>query len=124
MHWHGSQGSNQITPQQNWMNLASLAFGVTTIHDPSNDTGEIFASAELARKGLIVAPRIFSTGRILYGAEASITAEINNLDDASQHLQRLKQQGAFSVKSYNQPRRDQRQQILLSSISISPSSIT
>jgi len=112
VHWHGSQGSNQITPQQNWMNLASLAFGVTTIHDPSNDTGEIFASAELARKGLAVAPRIFSTGRILYGAEASITAEINNLEDASQHLQRLKQQGAFSVKSYNQPRRDQRQQVL------------
>lgn len=112
VHWHGSQGSNQIIPQQNWMNLASLAFGVTTIHDPSNDTGEIFASAELARKGLIVAPRIFSTGRILYGAEASITAEIDNLEDASQHLQRLKQQGAFSVKSYNQPRRDQRQQIL------------
>ncbi len=112
VHWHGSQGSRQIIPQQNWMNLASLAFGVTTIHDPSNDTGEIFASAELARKGLIVAPRIFSTGKILYGAEASITAEINNLDDASQHLQRLKQQGAFSVKSYNQPRRDQRQQVL------------
>ncbi len=112
VHWHGSQGSNQITPQQNWMNLASLAFGVTTIHDPSNDTGEIFASAELARKGLIVAPRIFSTGRILYGAEAYNTVEINSLKDASLHLQRLKQQGAFSVKSYNQPRRDQRQQVL------------
>lgn len=112
VHWHGSQGSNQITPQQNWMNLASLAFGVTTIHDPSNDTGEIFASAELARKGLSVAPRIFSTGRILYGAETYITTEINSLDDATQHLNRLKQQGAFSVKSYNQPRRDQRQQVL------------
>ncbi|MBV1911733.1 MAG: amidohydrolase family protein [Kangiellaceae bacterium] len=112
VHWHGSQGSNQITPKQNWMNLASLAFGVTTIHDPSNDTGEIFASAELARRGLTVAPRIFSTGRILYGAETYITVEINSLDDATQHLNRLKQQGAFSVKSYNQPRRDQRQQVL------------
>ncbi len=112
VHWHGSQGSNQITPQQNWMNLASLAFGVTTIHDPSNDTGEIFASAEMARKGLTVAPRIFSTGRILYGATAHITAEIESLDDATKHLKRLKSQGAFSVKSYNQPRRDQRQQVL------------
>jgi len=112
VHWHGSQGSNQITPKQNWMNLASLAFGVTTIHDPSNDTGEIFASAELARKGLGIAPRIFSTGRILYGAETYITVEINSLDDATKHLNRLKQQGAFSVKSYNQPRRDQRQQVL------------
>lgn len=112
VHWHGSQGSNQLTPQQNWMSLASLAFGVTTIHDPSNNTAEIFSSAELARKGATVAPRIFSTGRILYGAETYITAEINNLEDATNHLKRLKQQGAFSVKSYNQPRRDQRQQVL------------
>ena len=112
VHWHGSQGSSQITPQQNWMNLASLAFGVTTIHDPSNDTGEIFASAEMARKGLTIAPRIFSTGRILYGATTYITAEIDSLEDATKHLKRLKSQGAFSVKSYNQPRRDQRQQIL------------
>ncbi len=112
VHWHGSQGSHQITPQQNWMNLASLAFGVTTIHDPSNDTGEIFASAEMAKKGLTTAPRIYSTGRILYGAKAQITAEVDSLADASKHLKRLKSQGAFSVKSYNQPRRDQRQQIL------------
>ncbi|MCF6193154.1 MAG: amidohydrolase family protein [Kangiellaceae bacterium] len=112
VHWHGSQGSSQIIPRQNWMNLASLAFGVTTIHDPSNDTGEIFASAEMAKKGLTTAPRIFSTGRILYGAKAQITAEIDSLKDAVNHLNRLKKQGAFSVKSYNQPRRDQRQQIL------------
>jgi len=112
VHWHGSQGSNQITPQQNWMNLASLAFGVTTIHDPSNNTAEIFSSAELARKGQSIAPRIFSTGKILYGAEHHLKATVNSLEDATRHLQRLKQQGAFSVKSYNQPRRDQRQQIL------------
>jgi len=112
VHWHGKQGSNQLTPQQNWMNLASLAFGVTTIHDPSHDTAEIFSSAELARKGTTIAPRIFSTGRILYGAEHYITANVDSLKDASGHLQRLKKQGAFSVKSYNQPRRDQRQQIL------------
>ncbi len=112
VHWHGSQGSNQITPQQNWMNLASLAFGVTSIHDPSNDTSEIFAAAEMARKGILVAPRIFSTGRILYGAETYFTAEIDSLEDAIGHLNRLKKQGAFSVKSYNQPRRDQRQEVL------------
>jgi len=112
VHWHGAQGSNQITPQQNWENLSSLAFGVTTFHDPSNNTDEIFAEAELARHGDVLAPRIFSTGTILYGARASIMAEVNSLDDAIAHLKRLKAQGAFSVKSYNQPRRDQRQQIL------------
>ena len=111
-HWHGSQGSSQLTPQQNWYNLATLAFGVTTIHDPSNNTQEIFSAAELARAGQVVAPRIFSTGTILYGAEHFITAEIDSLDDATKHLKRLKSQGAFSVKSYNQPRREQRQQVL------------
>ena len=39
-------------------------------------------------------------------------AQIETLDDALAHLRRLKAVGAWSVKSYNQPRRDQRQQII------------
>ncbi|MEP7132951.1 MAG: amidohydrolase family protein, partial [Acidobacteriota bacterium] len=35
-----------------------------------------------------------------------------SLDDARSHLRRMKAVGAISVKSYNQPRREQRQQIL------------
>lgn len=112
VHAHGPQGRNGITPQRNWMHDATLAFGVTTVHDPSNDTGEIFAAAELARSGAIVAPRIFSTGTILYGAKAPFKAVIESLDDARNHLARMKAVGAFSVKSYNQPRRNQRQQVL------------
>jgi imidazolonepropionase-like amidohydrolase/Tol biopolymer transport system component len=112
VHWHGSQGSDQIIPQENWINHASLAFGVTTYHDPSNDTHTVFAAQEMQRAGRITAPRIFSTGRILYGATTDFTVEINSLDDALQHLGRLQKSGAFSVKSYNQPRRDQRQQVL------------
>jgi imidazolonepropionase-like amidohydrolase len=112
VHWHGSMGAEQIIPQQNWINYASLGFGVTTIHDPSNDTAEIFSSSELQKAGQIVGPRIFSTGTILYGAKSPYKAEINSLDDALSHLRRMKAVGAFSVKSYNQPRRDQRQQII------------
>lgn len=112
VHWHGPQGQNEIIPQQNWKNLTSLSFGVTTIHDPSNDTSEIFAASEMEKAGKIVGPRIFSTGMILYGAKANIFAAVNNLDDARRHVRRMKAAGAFSVKSYNQPRRDQRQQIL------------
>ena len=86
---------------------------MTTIHDPSNDTSEIFAAAELQKAGKRVAPRTYSTGTIIYGAEAlGYKAIINNYDDALTHLTRLKDAGAISVKSYNQPRRDQRQQIL------------
>ena len=111
-HWHGSMGSDEIIPQQSWVNYASIAFGVTTIHDPSNDTSEIFAASELEKAGEIVGPRIFSTGTILYGATTPFTAVIDNLDDARGHLRRMQAAGAFSVKSYNQPRREQRQQVI------------
>lgn len=112
VHWHGAHAASEITPQQNWEYYATLAFGVTTLHDPSADTSTVFASSELQKAGLISAPRIFSTGTILYGARHFYTAEINNYSDAQAHIARMQAVGAFSVKSYNQPRRDQRQQIL------------
>lgn len=112
-HAHGAMGREEIIPQQLWPQLSNLAFGVTTIHDPSNDTTEIFSAAELQKAGKLVAPRIYSTGTILYGAEGlGYKAVINNYADAQFHLQRMKDTGAISVKSYNQPRRDQRQQVL------------
>jgi Tol biopolymer transport system component/imidazolonepropionase-like amidohydrolase len=113
-HAHGSQGTAQIIPEQNWSQYSNLSFGVTTIHDPSNDTSEIMAAAELQRAGMRVAPRIYSTGTILYGAEAlGYKAIIDNYEDAYFHVERLRDIGAISVKSYNQPRRDQRQQVLV-----------
>ncbi|XOV78464.1 MAG: amidohydrolase family protein [Aestuariibacter sp.] len=112
-HAHGSQGTSEIIPQRNWELYSLLAFGVTTIHDPSNDTTEIFAASELQRAGQIAAPRIYSTGTILYGAELlGYKAIINNYEDAKFHMQRMKDVGAISVKSYNQPARSQRQQVL------------
>lgn len=113
VHAHGPHASGGIIPQQNWKDLATLAFGVTTVHDPSNSTEMIFSAAELQKAGLILAPRIFSTGTILYGAKASgIFAKVDSLDDAMRHLRRRAAVGAISVKSYNQPRRDQRQQVM------------
>ena len=112
VHAHGAHGQNGITPQQNWGRYADLAFGVTTIHDPSNDTESIFSASELQRAGLVVQPRTFSTGTILYGAAGAYKAQIDSLEDALFHLKRMKAVGAFSVKSYNQPRRDQRQQVI------------
>ncbi len=113
VHAHGPFSRNEITPQQNWLQFSNLAFGVTTVHDPSNDTSSVFSAAELQRAGKIVAPRIYSTGTILYGAHApSVKAKVDSLDDAKFHVQRLKDVGAISVKSYQQPRRDQRQQVI------------
>ena len=112
-HAHGPQAISEIVPQQNWKNYAGLALGVTTVHDPSNDTTEFFAASEMQRAGDIVASRLFSTGTILYGATvAGYTSHVDSLDDAKFHVERLKKAGAFSVKSYNQPRRNQRQQFI------------
>ncbi|MEO6225705.1 MAG: amidohydrolase family protein [Sphingomicrobium sp.] len=111
-HWHGPMGSDLVIPKQNWVHAAGLAYGVTTVHDPSNETKEIFAASEYQKAGLINAPRIFSTGTILYGATTPFTVEIKTLDDALSHLRRLQRSGAWSVKSYNQPRREQRQMII------------
>ncbi|HWI56035.1 MAG TPA: amidohydrolase family protein, partial [Bacillota bacterium] len=77
-----------------------------------NDTESIFSAGEMQRAGLIVQPRTFSTGTILYGAAGTYKAQIDSLEDALFHLKRMKAVGAFSVKSYNQPRRDQRQQVI------------
>jgi imidazolonepropionase-like amidohydrolase len=111
-HWHGSMGSELVIPKQNWFHAAALAYGVTTVHDPSNDTFEIFAASEYQKAGKILGPRIFSTGTILYGATTPFTVEVNSFDDALSHLRRLQASGAWSVKSYNQPRREQRQMII------------
>ncbi|WP_373489762.1 amidohydrolase family protein [Parasphingorhabdus sp.] len=112
-HAHGPQGSDELVPQQNWSLLQNLALGTTTIHDPSSRASEIFVAGEMQRAGMILGPRIFSTGEIVYGAKsANVYAEINNLDDALAHVRRLKAQGGNSVKNYNQPRREQRQQVV------------
>jgi imidazolonepropionase-like amidohydrolase len=66
----------------------------------------------MVKAGAMVGPRIYSTGYVLYGAESSEKAVINSYEDAKANLERLKAVGAISVKSYNQPRRNQRQQII------------
>ncbi|MDX1942323.1 MAG: amidohydrolase family protein [Saprospiraceae bacterium] len=101
-----------LSPQQQWHYFANLAYGVTTAHDPSTNTEMVFAAAELIKAGNTVGPRLFSTGTILYGAEGDFKAVINSLDDARSAIRRTKAYGAFSVKSYNQPRREQRQQVI------------
>ncbi len=111
-HSHGPMESEGIQPQANWVNYVRLAFGVTTIHDPSKTHKVSFRLARWFKAGITLGPRIFSTGTIIYGAAGSYRAEIESVDDAKFHLQRMKAVGAISIKSYNQPRRDQRQQVI------------
>ena len=112
VHGHLHTSPDGVSPQQDWNYYANLSFGVTTAHDPSSNTEMVFSQSEMLKAGHMVGPRVYSTGTILYGADGDFKAVINSLDDARSNLRRLKAVGAFSVKSYNQPRREQRQQII------------
>lgn len=112
VHAHMGASYNGISPRQQWSYFANLAYGVTTTHDPSNSTEMVFSQSEMVKSGQMVGPRVYSTGTILYGADGDFKALINSYDDALSNLRRLKAVGAFSVKSYNQPRREQRQQVM------------
>jgi len=112
VHAHVRGEGDGIIAEQTWPLAANLAYGVTTSHDPSNDTQTVFTKAEMQRAGLMLGPRLFSTGTILYGAETPFKAVVESYDDAVMHIRRMKAAGAISVKSYNQERRDTRQMIL------------
>lgn len=112
VHSHLSTWRTGPSPQKQWSYYANLAFGVTTTHDPSSNSEMVFSQSEMVKAGYMVGPRVYSTGTILYGAEGDFKAVINNYDDAHFAIARTKAFGAFSVKSYNQPRREQRQQVI------------
>lgn len=112
VHAHLRASSDGVSPQQDWSYYANLAFGVTASHDPSANTEMIFSQAEMVKSGVMTGPRVYSTGTILYGADGDFKTVVNSLEDARSALRRMKAVGAFSVKSYNQPRREQRQQII------------
>ena len=112
VHAHVGAFRNGLSTQKHWQFYANLAYGVTTSHDPSVNTAAAFTLEELQKSGKTVGPRMFSTGFILYGAEGDFKAVVNSLDDARFAIARTKAFGAKSVKSYNQPRREQRQQIM------------
>lgn len=116
-HAHGPYGIDEVTPQANWVEMTNLALGVTTRHDPSSSARTVFPALEMVQAGKVIGPRSFSTAEIVYGAKsAGVYAQIDSYEDALAHVRRLKAQGAHSLKNYNQPRRDQRQQVAIAAI--------
>lgn len=111
-HAHLHYATLDVHPQQPWKYLANLAYGVTSTHDVSATSHEVFAQSERVEAGLAIGPRIYSTGSVLYGADLPFRTPIRSLDDARKSVRRMKAFGAFSVKSYMQPGRNQRQWLL------------
>lgn len=112
VHAHLGTFRQGLHPQKHWPYYASLAYGITTTHDPSSNSEMVFTQSEMVKYGSMIGPRVYSTGTILYGADGDFKAVVNSLEDAKSAIRRTKALGAFSVKSYNQPRREQRQQVI------------
>src|SRR5207237_2219146 len=66
VHGHVGGEGDGILAQNYWPFAANLAFGVTTVHDPSNDSATVFTNAELIRPRQNVGPRLYSTGPMLH----------------------------------------------------------
>lgn len=109
VHAHLHYSSFEIFPDKKWEYVTNLAYGVTTTHDPSAHSLDVFAQAELVEAGEMIGPRIYSTGDVLYGGvTASVYVKVDSLEDALHAVRRMKTYGAHWLKVYQQPRREQR----------------
>jgi imidazolonepropionase-like amidohydrolase len=108
-HAHLHYSGFEIFPETKWEYAANLAYGVTTVYDPSAPSLDVFAQAELVDAGRMLGPRVLSSGMVLYGGQQTpIYAEVDSLADARRQVKRMKSYGARMIKVYQQPRRDQR----------------
>ena len=108
-HAHLHYSGFETFPETKWEYAANLAYGVTTVYDPSAPSLDVFAQAELVDAGRMLGPRVLSSGMVLYGGQQTpMYAEVESLDDARRQVRRMKAYGARMIKVYQQPRRDQR----------------
>lgn len=111
MHAHHHRDHTGVLPRRNWEAAIYLAYGITTTLDNSQWSQNVFSAAELVEAGEMVGPRMFSTGDPMYSGDGPRQNEITSYEDAENDIERLTSWGATAIKSYLQPRRDQRQWI-------------
>lgn len=104
-------GSSFIPPQRRHESARYLVYGVTTTHDPSAQPDPSFVIAEMHEAGRVIGPRTYSTGQTLVCPPHGPVREIASYDDARNHVNRLADQGALSLKDYKQCTRVQRQML-------------
>lgn len=112
VHAHNYREHRGIIPQQNQEGAIFLSYGITTTMDPSMWSQNLFPTAELVEAGLVVGPRVYSTGDPLYAGDGSRQEEFTSAAVAEAGILKLKHWGAVSLKQYQQPRRDQRQWVM------------
>ena len=108
-HAHLHYSGFELFPETKWEYIANLAYGVTTVYDPSAPSLDVFAQGEMVEAGLMTGPRVYSSGDVLYGGQQEdVYAAVDDQEDARRQVKRMKAYGARMIKVYQQPRRDQR----------------
>ncbi len=108
-HAHLHYSGFEVLPETKWEYATNLAYGVTTVYDPSAPSLDVFEQAEMVEAGRMLGPRVYSSGDVLYGGEqAPVYARVANQQDALRQVRRMKAYGARMIKVYQQPRRDER----------------
>ncbi len=102
-----------IFPQQSWVALINLAYGVTTARDPSINI-DSYGYKELLESGQMIGPRLFPAGRPVLLDDGGIN-RIDNFTDAVAIVQKRVTLGGTFVKQYLLPTRLQMQWLLLAS---------
>ncbi len=114
MHGHLDIGEDDyLMPQKQPSHYAALAFGTTTNFDPSGAELPGYAAGEMKLAGVTVGPRSITAGHVVYGMDSlGGYNPINSYEDARNIIQAKKALGGIIVKSYLQPMRSQRQQVI------------
>ena len=114
LHAHHTFGGAGVTPPHRSTSALDLAYGVTTILDPSTTSESAFPLGEMVEAGVVHGPRTFSAGEhvIHPGTGWGDQKIIRNQTDADREIDRRVDWGAVSIKNYRQSARYQQQLIL------------
>lgn len=107
--------SSGLMPQKQQSRYADLAYGVTTNYDPYTSELPSYSMSEMTLSGDMVGPRAIESGFVAFGRSAKgdhAFVPIDSYEDAKVLMERKRALGGIIVKSYRQPMRSQRQQLI------------
>ncbi|HSE40386.1 MAG TPA: amidohydrolase family protein [Acidobacteriota bacterium] len=115
MHAHHHEFHSGIVPQHDYQSATYLAYGVTTTLDPAVVGENAFTVSELIRANRVIGPRTFTTAEPIEATNGSgeslLYSDLDTYETTENEIARRMSLGAVSLKSYMQPRREQRQWI-------------
>jgi len=101
-----------ILPQQYWVSLISLAYGVTTARDPASNF-ESYGYSEMIQTGTMLGPRLFTVGRPLRVADGII--RVDSLADLRAAVGKRAEMGSIAIKDYDLAGRGRKEWALIAS---------